>query len=370
MKDYLVASGAVGQLQRLRELTQEFYKDMERDEKMLAYVVSTPECEKPFEVLAFDAGLARFFKDTPFETVVLKIAGGGSESVQASYEHLMAPAFLHIFSGMIKNPRVFSSITDENDEKGASALAALELMRLFDAGCLYELDLLFSEFGLNEFRSEVRSWLSKSKKLPEIDNVAREFAEWFYALRALKVNSSDLLIVKDGSLMTNQFGSGHALAARLAKIFTGSIQNLSPLIVGVVKESRFIKDEGHVVSSTVRAFAKRASGNWFFKIHNGLESILDPTPLDEKTIERLFLSVSGGRTVFEVQFPKMLTNNADQFAKARATILSQITSLYGGSVAANSVAHKAASLSEAESRTLERELEKLTENSDQESGNV
>lgn len=359
IKDYLMSSGAVDQIKQVYSLTEDFFKKIERNKIDGVQVVDTKtENVEPFKVVAFDAGMARFFKDSPYEVVVLKIAGGCEESTKKEYLELVSPEFSHVFSGLVKNPRVFSEITHRNDRDGAAVLGAQEISRLFDEGLFKKFNSLMNSLFEGDFKKEVETWLSKSKKLPEIDNLSREFAEWYFILRAALKKDGDVMIIKDGSLITNQFGSGQALADRLAKVFSGNSDALSNLIVGVVKESRFIKDEGHIVSKTIRDFSKNLKGNKFFRIPAELEAVLDQTAEENKTVDRLFLSVSSGKNVYEVQFPRSLTKNPEIFEKARATLLSQITSLYGGSIAANSLAHKAASLSEAESSSLEKELRK------------
>jgi hypothetical protein len=357
IKNYLMDSGAVEQMKSVYDITERFYKDIENQDSGKAEVVET-DCSliKPFDVMAVDAGMARFFKDSPYEVVVLKIAGGANEVVQKKHVEIMKAEFTHVFTGLIKNPRVFAAITNRNERDGAASLTVQEVDRLFQNGLFSDLNKLFNSLFEGDFIREVQEWLGKSKKLPEIDNLTRELAEWYYLLRASLKIDNNLLIVKDGSLITNQFGSGQALAKRLDSFFRGEVSSLSPIMVGVVKESRFIKDEGHIVAKTIRTFSKLLPGNQFFRIPNALEVLLDSTTEENKAVDRLFLSIASGKNVYEVQFPRALTKDPKLFLRARVTLLSQITSLYGGSIVANSLAHKAASLSEAEARSLEKEL--------------
>lgn len=362
LKEYLLESGAIDQIKKVFGITENFRKSVQKEKTQIGEKVDTQPGIKPFSVLAFDAGLARFFKDSPYEVVVLKIAGGGSNEVINKYSELTKPSYLHVFTGLAKNPRVFSAITKKEDRIGSSGLAAQEVSRIFERGVLASFNELLNECFSGDFQKEVEAWIQKATKLPEIDNLAREFAEWLYVLRAAKATKGcDVLIVKDGSLITNQFGSGEALSKRLQSYFSGDIQSLSPLVVGVVKESRFIKDQGHIVSRAIWGFAKKTKGSSFFKIPPNLEAVLDPTPEADRSVDRYFLSIASGKNVFEVQFPKALTSDSELFQRARATIISQITSMYGGSVIANSLAHKAASLSEAEAQALEKHIRTLVE---------
>jgi hypothetical protein len=360
LKEYLVESGAVDQIRRVNHLTEAFQKRLNAHRLSAAELVATDSTVGAYDVIAFDAGMARFFVDSPNEMVVLKIAGGTDENLAARYSGLVMPTYSHIFTGLVKNPRVFASITKRADATGASALAAEEIGRLFETGILKELNLLMNELFDGSFWGEIKEWLLKSTKPIEVDNLARELAEWYYILRAAKAtNGKDLLIVKDGSLITNQLGSGVALASRLYDLFKVGKNTTSPLIVGVVKESRFIKNEGHIVSRVIHNYARSVKGNCFFKIPRELEQLLDATPEVNKSVERIFLSIASGKSVYEVQIPMTIVTNGEAYNKVRATVLSQVTGLYGGSIAANSLAHRAASLSEAEATALEKEIKLL-----------
>jgi hypothetical protein len=368
LKQYLIDSGAVNQLKRVYGLTEKFRESIKNDKTEPGELVPTKLGAKPFEVMAFDAGLARFFKDSPYEVVALKIAGGASPAVTEKYSSILSPVYTHVFTGLAKNPRIFKAITKREDRVSASTLAATEVSRLFNSGVLKDFnELMNTTFG-GDFRTEIETWIQKTTKTPELDNLAREFAEWFFILRAaIETDGKDVLIVKDGSLITNQFGSGEGLALRLQSLFRGEIQGLSPLLIGVVKESRFVKDEGHVVGRAIWKYARSTKGNVFFKIPHGLESLLDATTEEAKTVDRLFLSIGSGVNVYEIQFPKAITADENTFNRARMTVLSQITSMYGGSIASNSIAHRAASLSEVEAQALERHIRNLVEVKDEDS---
>ena len=362
LKEYLENSGALDQIKRVVGLTDTFRDTVKNEKTEMGELVPTLDGEEIFRVIAFDAGLARFFKDSPYEIVVLKIAGGAEGETAEEFQHLTDAAYVHIFTGLAKNPRVFAAITKKEDRIGASGLAAQEVGRLFESGILREFDEFMNEIFGGNFRKDIESWVQKATKVPELDNLTRELTEWFFVLRAAKeTNGKDVLLVKDGSLITNQFGSGEALASRLQTYFRGDIAEFSPLTVGVVKESRFVKDEGHIVSRSIWSYARKTKGNAFFRIPANLESILDATTEESKTVERLFLSIGSGKNVYEIQFPKAITKDATLFAKARATILSQVTSMYGGSIIANSLAHRAASLSEAEALALEKHIKNIIE---------
>lgn len=358
LSEYLQKSGALEQAKNLASITEAFKKRLKEKKGLESITVDSEK--KPFPFLSFDAGMARFFQGSPFEFTVLKVAGAGNLDKAEAKEvekDLLKQEFLHVFSGLVKNPNVFSEITKRQSKKGALLLAQMEVERLFETGILKELDELLKEEFQSSLGSDLIEHLKSAPKLPELDNLCRDLGEWFFILRALKaLKNQDTLVVKDGSLIVNPSGLTSPIYSRLKDIYLGKKENFSPLLVGIVKESRFLKDEGHLVSKAIWSYARENKKHQFFKIPDELDSILDSSVLEERSVARFFLSLFSGKNVFEIQVPKALMGDSLALERVKMTLLSQVTSLYGGSLVANSLAHKAASISEAEARALEKEI--------------
>lgn len=365
MFDYIKQSGALGHLKSLFIKTTDFRAKAANSELSRAEKIEiTLSGKESIPVVAVDAGMAVFFKDSPYEMVVIKVAGAGEKPLKTDLASVLSPGFIHVLTGKVKNPKVFSEEIEElklKDKANENLFAAQELNRLLLDTSISNLASLMDEDILEgSFHEELIDWVLRAKKVPELDNLARELIEWSYLLQACKKAKQNVLLVKDGSLITNQFGSGLALAKRLNLFFRGET-SIAPYMIGVVKESRFIKDEGHIVSRSIMSFAKTIQKNGFFKIPHSLEVLLDPTPIEQKAVQRVFLSINQGKKVYEVQIPLALYEDAEAFNFVAELLLTQVTNLYGGSVAANSFAHKAASLSEAEARSLEKQLKEIIE---------
>ena len=328
------------------------------------YINKTP-------VLAFDGGIATIFPGEPIETKILKVASGFPEEFSsiftAAYED-----YIHIYSGQLKWP-------DGVNKTLAEVILESVKIILENKTILQALDYL--EITTEQFEEAMVSRFNHIKGKGAEDNV-REILELsgiinctesLYKSPLVESNFKDkdlqipYLLIKDGTLYPSKMTASSLFAEAVA----GWLNSGKHFVVGVIKDSRFINAE-NAWSEIIKEYGQELKSHTFFKINKQVELSIDPHA-DSNDFSRYFLSLFGGKSMFEIQIPRVLSNDDKKVKEILNIIASQVTVQYGGSISTNSYAHANASLPENEARVLsydlkyelEEELKKLKDKKDE-----
>ena len=294
-------------------------------------------------LVSFDGGLATLFSGTPMELSLIKIAAACPPSHQKDFlEQELKEIIFHVFSGNTVN-------SDESTLKK-------ELQRL---GSVDEFVTFLAFLGVefNEFYYEFKKLVGKWKDSSPLKDSVRELLEWalifdFYLRRKEDKNSGEFLVIKDGSLSVNPKAVTGVVSNKIRTVLAGESGENLP-VIGVVKKSRFVGES--LIGRIVQFYASRLESHSFFKIPSKYEAIADKD-LSLNSFSRYFLTLFGGKSIFEIQIPKTIDRDKNRRELIFDIIAENTTFAYGGSISINSFAHIKASLSEAESRLLERNL--------------
>ena len=306
--------------------------------------------------VSFDGGLATIFPTELSEVKLIKVAGACSPKWKDSFVGIQKSMF-HILSGILKWPQ------------GAD-LTAQEIIN-FTIDESLQVDIItemIDHLGidLDEYKNSMAEHL-RYKKGNGVEDCFREIMEWalivnFWARQKNnKLIDSTLpvpyLIVKDGSLYPFAKSVGEVMSREIEKFLSsGNVP-----IVGMVKASRFVSDEGSY-RKAINKYTKTIKDNSFFQIPKDLETKIDSRV---NNYERYFFSIFRGKSLYEVQIPKANIAKDESYPKEVMDVLNaQVTFMYGGTVSTNSFAHIEASLAESESRfltdKLKNDLRKIT----------
>lgn len=331
-------------------------------QKQLPFVYHSINEDNVVPLISFDGGIATLFPQELAETKLIKVAAGCPPEWEATFKEYMTSSYFHVLSGLLRWPK--GAEMDEED------LIIMTIDESLKNPMIIE---FLDHIGVDqsEFR-EVMIGHLKYKKGNQVEDCFREIMEWMlivnFNARQKKNKKIDFtqtlpyLIVKDGSL--------YPYAKTVSSIISDGIEryldNEQIFIVGMVKSSRFVSDEG-IYRRVIDQYMRGMSKNTFFKLPKELEK-----KIDEKEVkyQRIFFSIFGGKSVYEVQIslahilrdPKVLTHTLD-------TLNSQLTFSFGGSISTNSFAHIEASLAESEARylteVLRNEIKEIIDNKEE-----
>lgn len=332
---------------------------------------SDADYENKTPVLAFDGGIATIFPGEPIETKILKVASGFPEEFEsvftAAYED-----YIHLYSGQLKWP-------DGVNKSLAEVILESVNIILENKTILQALESL--EITPEQFQDAMISRFNHIKGKGAEDNV-REILELsgiincceaLYKSPLIESNFKDkdllipYLLIKDGTLYPSKMTASSLFAEAVA----GWLNSGKHFVVGVIKDSRFINAE-NAWSETIRDYGQELKSHTFFRINKQVELSIDPHA-EDNDFKRYFLSLFGGKSMFEIQIPRVLSSDDKKVKEILNIIASQVTVQYGGSISTNSYAHANASLPENEARVLsydlkyelEEELKKLKDKKDE-----
>lgn len=323
---------------------------LEALKKELPFVYESSQNENTtVPLISFDGGIAALFPNELAETKLIKVASASPPEWQDTFEKYQSEAFFHVHSGLLK----WSQGADLTEDEMIINTIEDSLKNPMMSEFLDHIGL-----DLTQYRENMIGHL-KYKKGSQVEDCFREIMEWMLIInfnarqkKNKNINFSQTLpylIVKDGSL----YPYAKTVSSPIAEGIERYLDNEQIFIVGMVKSSRFVSEDG-VYRKVIEQYMKNMTQNTFFKLPKELEK-----KIDNKDVKyhRLFLSIFGGNSVYEVQLsknqvlkdPKVLTQTLD-------VLNSQITFSYGGSISTNSFAHVEASLSEREARHLTENL--------------
>lgn len=315
-------------------------------------------------VLAFDGGIATLFAGEPLETKLLKVASGFPPQWKDIFESSMED-FIHLYSGQLKWAEGVGKTLDEVIEESVQIICENQTIQRA-VGLL--------ELSMEDFKSAMISRFKHIKGKGAEDNV-REVLELSAIVnmtedlqnneklkKHLEENPSEIpyLLIKDGTLYPSKMTASTLVADAVSGWFNSGLH----CVVGVVKNSRFVNEENSW-SQIIQSYGKEVPSHTFFRINKKIELSIDPHS-DDIDFRRYFLSLYGGKSMFEIQIPRVLSDDDVRVKAILDVIASQVTVQYGGSISTNSYAHANASLPEAEARVLSRNLRQDLKNTLQE----
>ena len=325
-------------------------KNSEINREILKIVYSPKENPIQVPLLSFDGGMANLFVGRETELCLLKVAGACPPDSEIFFkEGELKEIFFHCFVGQI--------ISAEDDNKSKEVVQK-EVLRLQD---LKEFKNFLRILGVtpDEFSKEFFKLVEKWKDKSTIKDSLRELLEWALVIDFIaerKVGESEsipYLIIKDGNLSSNPKAITGLLSNKIKDLLNGKNETIKiPYLIGAVKASRYTGDSpiGHVV----KRFSKKVKSHEFFRLPAKFEAVADKD-FKDKAFQRYFLKIFE-KNIFEIQIPNVIKENEAELHHILDLIASQITFSYGGTISTNSFAHQKASLSEAESKGLEKEI--------------
>lgn len=312
-------------------------------------------------VAAIDGGIAVLFPNEVSETKLLKVAVG----VPPQWKNWLAKEsledFTHVFTGQLRWPegteQNFSDIVDDMIQvvmDNAIIKEAREILQIPDEEFIKALhdrvnhlkskkqeQLMGFEDNLRELL-EVSAIVVFTKHQMNNDKILNHFQK-----EALLI---PYLLIKDGTLYPSKMTVSGKISEAVAQWFNrGDVP-----VVGVIKNSRFVNRD-NIWSKVISQYASEVKSHTFFRIPKKVEMAIDKNS-DDLDYRRYFLSLFGGQSIFEVQIPKILTQDDNKLKFLLTVIAEQVTFKYGGSISTNSFAHERASLPEVEARYLTENL--------------
>jgi hypothetical protein len=158
------------------------------------------------------------------------------------------------------------------------------------------------------------------------------------------------LLIKDGTLFPQPMTVSSTISEAVSKWF----QKENIPVIGIVKNSRFVNDDS-IWGNVVKQFGKKVRSHSFYRIPSEVEFSIDKNT-DKNSYKRYFLSIFGGESIYEIQIPKIITEDVDKLEFVLTRIAGEITYSYDGSISTNSYAHEKASLPEGEAKALTEKL--------------
>lgn len=307
-------------------------------------------------LLSFDGGITTLYEGHLSETCILKIAGACPPEFSSFFkEEELKEIIFHTFSGKVG----YTNKSKNSEEESLDLILKTELKRL---NSVEEFKTMLSVFNLSpeSFEEKFIALINRWDDKTTIKDTFRELLEWSLIVDFLnnrKNNDKDIpfLIIKDGNISSNPKAVTGAIAEEIKKLLTGNNSKIPiPFLVGAVKSSRYTGDS--TFGKFMHKFTRYMTKNCFFRLPPEYEALLD-SKFSEKPFDRFFLSLFGGKSVFEIQIPTVLSKNNDERLKTILDLIaSQITFNYGGSIVTNSFAHKRASIAAADGKLLEEKI--------------
>lgn len=316
------------------------------------------DAKKEIPVAAIDGGIAVLFPNEVGETKLISMAVGIPPQWQSIFNEESMDSFTHVFTGQLRWPEgVNKSLEDLSEEL---------------INTLYENSVINKAMNIlgissEDFYTAIRSRINHLKSLKQDrlvgfeDNI-RELLEvsGMVVFTEAQLNNKNLdnfkdkecpyLLIKDGTLFPQTITVSSVIAEAVKNWFQrGDIP-----VIGVVKNSRFVNDDS-VWAKVVRNFGKKVKSHTFFRIPSKVEFAIDKQS-DKNSYKRYFLSIFGGENIYEIQVPKIITEDKDKLEFLLTRLAGEITYSYGGSISTNSYAHEKASLPESEAKALTEKL--------------
>jgi hypothetical protein len=305
--------------------------------------------------VAFDGGMATLFVGEPSETKILKVSAGFSEENSELFNQDYQSDNIHIFTGKLK----WLDGINVTLEDAINELVEIMINNVTIKECLLILGIDSNNFKSNMFNKffkfEGKSVEDNVREIFELSAIIVYNEKMKKNIKLIENQKNkklitSFLIIKDGTLYPSQ--------KTVSALFGNAVATYFDLndnyIVGVVKSSRFVNRENSW-SKMVIKYGENLASHSFYRIPDKLELSIDKHT-KENHYRRLFLTIFGGESIYEIQISKTHTSNKDELEFILDGLKSQITVKYGGSIITNSYAHLNASLSESEAKFLTKEL--------------
>lgn len=317
-------------------------------EKELPFLYESKNKEDLTPLVSFDGGLATIFPGELAETKIIKVAGAAPPKWKDLFLGIESSMF-HVLSGLLKWPEGVGLTEDE------AIVQTIEDSLRIDA--LNKM-LIALNIKVEDYKFSMTSHL-KYKKGKQVEDCFREVLEWALIVNFVQKQKENknidhekaipYLIVKDGSLYPFGKSISNILSSEIEKFLNSGV---CP-IVGMVKASRFLVDDSSY-RKVINKYLKKIKNNAFFQIPKKLEMKMDQR---NNFYDRYFFSLFNGKSVYEIQIPKVNFQKDKEYSHKIMDILnSQVTFNFGGSISTNSYAHQEASISENESFFLTEKL--------------
>jgi hypothetical protein len=311
-------------------------------------------------VAAIDGGIAVLFPNEVSETKLLKIAVGIPPQWQGWFSKENLEEFSHVFTGQLRWPQGtgqnFDEVVQDMISTAFNTPVVKEAMNI----------LAISEEEFNKALWDRVNHFSKGqKKLKDFEDNLRELMECsamvvftchqsknqkllaHFSKQALKI---PYLLIKDGTL----YPSKMTLSGRISDAISEWFNHPDNYVIGVIKNSRFVNKD-NIWAKVIEEYASEVKSHTFFRLPASVETEIDKDS-DNHPFRRYFLSLFGGQAIYEIQIPKVLTQDEEKLKFLLTVITEQVTFSYGGSISTNSYAHERASLPEVEARYLTQNL--------------
>lgn len=312
-------------------------------------------------VAAIDGGIAVLFPNEVGETKLLKVAVGIPPHWQGYLAKEELEQYTHIFTGQLRWPegtgQEFEDLINEMIKivmENPVIKEAREILKISQED--------FSK-ALHDRVNHLKS--KKQQQLTGFEDNLRELLELsaivvftFHQNQNQKLLNHfqkhqlliPYLLIKDGTL----YPSKMTLSGKIADAITEYFNQGNIPVIGVIKNSRFVNKD-NIWSKVITDYAKDVKSHTFFRIPKKVEIGIDKDS-EDLDYRRYFLSLFGGESVYEIQIPKIITQDDNKLKSLLTVVAEQVTFKYGGSISTNSYAHEKASLPEVEARYLTQNL--------------
>lgn len=311
-------------------------------------------------VAAIDGGIATLFQHEVSETKLLKVALGVPPEWKGWFNQENLESYTHIFTGQLRWP----DGTEQNFDDLVNEMIEIVVSNEIINKARKILQIPESDFRDAIFARAHRLKNKNNNTLKGFEDNIRELLEisaMVVFIEEQKNNNKILhhqqtlsleipyLFIKDGTLYPASMTVSKLIADKVTDFF-----NMGHPVIGVIKNSRFVNKE-NIWSKVIGDYAKEIKSHTFFRINKKIELSID-SESNDIPFRRYFVSLFGGESVYEVQIPKILSDDPDKLEFILTVLAHQITYNYGGSISTNSYAHEQASLPEVEARHLTEEL--------------
>jgi hypothetical protein len=312
-------------------------------------------------VAAIDGGIAVLFPNEVGETKLLKVAVGIPPHWQGYLAKEELEQYTHIFTGQLRWPEG----TGQEFEDLINEMIKIVMENPVIKEAREILKISQEEFSkaLHDRVNHLKS--KKQQQLTGFEDNLRELLELsaivvftFHQNQNQKLLNHfqkhqlliPYLLIKDGTL----YPSKMTLSGKIADAITEYFNQGNIPVIGVIKNSRFVNKD-NIWSKVITDYAKDVKSHTFFRIPKKVEIGIDKDS-EDLDYRRYFLSLFGGESVYEIQIPKIITQDDNKLKSLLTVVAEQVTFKYGGSISTNSYAHEKASLPEVEARYLTQNL--------------